>query len=551
MSAAMSVTSCFPAYASNTVNSVTGSLKVHFSLDAKGDSATTNKKTGYLLWADGHSEIIELPYNDISFIESERFNFNGVDAERTIDPFVVDINGEEKTTYTFFSPMLQIDVGVHDAITDGSELWMTKAAIDGEDRIGPLRYIYSGGCITGANMCSSPLSQVVFANNGDYNYNFDEMGQQDYYLVMRPKSNYKVGFYINEAFGIVDNGNGTYSRIQKRPAIIRDLNYRDFYADSSNNFTITPPTVEVEGYEFVKWAIKNQFDQIYDEDTELWDTLNEGEFDASDFPYESNSVTEETKNMYPDLYPGDKLNLPETTGYVESGVAYVPVFRSTSNTTNPNNPSNPDEPSDPGTPAVSNDVGDPYSGIHDNDGSNVAEGSVSSGNARYVFDAEKSSSLVLAKKVDISARLKALEKSSGYDASAKHRYTVDNKNVAKISKKGVLTPKNRGEVKIYLEQKVKGGSWTKIGEPICMYIQKPEMKKEVSASVGEEISAYSFLGKTTYSPTAWKSSKTSVATVDEKGNIKVLAKGTVKIIAVYGEGKNSSKNKYVTKIKVK
>ncbi len=83
-----------------------------------------------------------------------------------------------------------------------------------------------------------------------------------------------------------------------------------------------------------------------------------------------------------------------------------------------------------------------------------------------------------------------------------------------------------------------------------MYIQMPKMKKDETVKEGTILDAYTLLSRTTYSPTKWESTNKSVATVDEKGVITVLKKGNTKIIAVYGEGKDSSKKKYATKLKV-
>ena len=154
------------------------------------------------------------------------------------------------------------------------------------------------------------------------------------------------------------------------------------------------------------------------------------------------------------------------------------------------------------------------------------------------------------KRIDISAKLKNLNSDSKYISSARHRYVVDDKLVAVVTRKGILKPKKNGEVNISLEQKVKGGSWEKVGSPVHLYVQLPEMKEKVSAVVGENISAYSFLSHTTYSPTQWISTNKKVATVDENGNVTIHKTGSAKIVAVYGEGKNSSRKKYATIIKV-
>ena len=86
-----------------------------------------------------------------------------------------------------------------------------------------------------------------------------------------------------------------------------------------------------------------------------------------------------------------------------------------------------------------------------------------------------------------------------------------------------------------------------------LYIQKPQMEKKVqeSATAGAKLDAFKYLSKTTYRPTKWISSKPSVATIDDNGVITILKKGNTKIIAVYGEGTNSSNKKYATKLSLK
>ncbi len=191
-------------------------------------------------------------------------------------------------------------------------------------------------------------------------------------------------------------------------------------------------------------------------------------------------------------------------------------------------------------------LSDPTSPLHRTDGKDIE--SVSADNAKYEFDLKKNPVVVAFTKADISS---AFESSEGYDGSAKHRYISSDKKKAKVNKKGILTPKDRGEVDINCEQKVKGGSWTKIGEPLHLYLQRPEMMKKYEVSVSEKgLSAYSFLSKTSYSPTNWISTNTKTAEVDKDGNITIHKAGRTVIIAEYGEGKNGSKKKFKTKLKV-
>ena len=164
--------------------------------------------------------------------------------------------------------------------------------------------------------------------------------------------------------------------------------------------------------------------------------------------------------------------------------------------------------------------------------------------AKYSYD-EKTDTLIASVKTDVSGRFKDVKNSKEYVKKAKHRYGVSDKKIATINSKGIVNPRNSGEVDVYLEQKVKGGEWTRIAS-VHLYVQKPSMKTEVTheAVTGTTIDAYQYLSHTTYSPTKWKVSGSSVATIDEDGVITVKKSGKVKITAVYGKGKN--KKTYTT-----
>ncbi|MCR5775806.1 MAG: Ig-like domain-containing protein [Lachnospiraceae bacterium] len=98
---------------------------------------------------------------------------------------------------------------------------------------------------------------------------------------------------------------------------------------------------------------------------------------------------------------------------------------------------------------------------------------------------------------------------------------------------------------------IKGGSWQSIGDKLHLYIQIPEMQKKAEAKMDDKnLSAFTFLSKTSYSPTKWTSSNENVAKVDENGNITIIKKGKTNIIAEYGEGKSGSKKKFKTKLKI-
>ena len=77
-------------------------------------------------------------------------------------------------------------------------------------------------------------------------------------------------------------------------------------------------------------------------------------------------------------------------------------------------------------------------------------------------------------------------------------------------------------------------------------------KDDQTLSSGATLNAFDYLSQTTYRPNRWISTKPGVASVDENtGVITVNGKGTAKIIAEYGEGKNGSGKKYATKLKIK
>ncbi len=178
----------------------------------------------------------------------------------------------------------------------------------------------------------------------------------------------------------------------------------------------------------------------------------------------------------------------------------IPAKGSSSGDPGNTDPSTPGDSGNPGAGSDKDDITDPYSPVHDNDGSSVAAGSVSSGNVQWSFDPEKSNTVVVVKQVDIGKKLEAyFTKAEDYDTSAKHRYTVDDKKTAKIDKNGVLKPKKRGVLNIRMEQKIKGSGWTNVGDPIRIYIQLPEMLKKDSQSLsaGASLDAFKYLGGTT------------------------------------------------------
>ncbi len=149
--------------------------------------------------------------------------------------------------------------------------------------------------------------------------------------------------------------------------------------------------------------------------------------------------------------------------------------------------------------------------------------------------------MVAKQKLDISSEFAEFENIKGYEA--------DNKKIAKVNKKGIVKFKKTGTVTISAFQK-NGKVKTYVNKKVVLNVEVPKAKKKVQLSAGSEANAINYFdGITKAKPTKWTSSKTSVATIDEKtGEIKAIGGGKTKITAFFGEGKNAAK--YTVKINV-
>lgn len=100
----------------------------------------------------------------------------------------------------------------------------------------------------------------------------------------------------------------------------------------------------------------------------------------------------------------------------------------------------------------------------------------------------------------------------------------------RINKKGELTGRKAGAYEVTLAGDGKTAT-------VYIYVEKPVMKKLVVSSAGNATISQMLTGITYLKPTKYESKKTSVATIDENGNIKVLSKGTSKITVYFGNKK--------------
>ena len=119
----------------------------------------------------------------------------------------------------------------------------------------------------------------------------------------------------------------------------------------------------------------------------------------------------------------------------------------------------------------------------------------------------------------------------------KVKWSSSKKSVATVSSKGKVTAKKKGTATI----SAKIGSKT---YKCKITVEKPSISKTKANLVIGKTTTLSV--KNTKQKVSWKSSNTKVATVDSKGKVKGIKKGTATITATVG----SLKKKYTCKVKV-
>lgn len=164
--------------------------------------------------------------------------------------------------------------------------------------------------------------------------------------------------------------------------------------------------------------------------------------------------------------------------------------------------------------------------------------------SEFASDQEIHRIFVLKQKQDITAFFTA--------ATPYKKYTVTPKGAATVTSKGILTAKKPAET-LTVTGLVKDGKQWKEAESVTFKIEKPAITaKTITATrAGITIDAATNISGTTLQPSSWLSSKPAVAEIDAKtGLITTKTKGTAKITAVYGEGKNAAKYTFNVKVSI-
>ena len=140
---------------------------------------------------------------------------------------------------------------------------------------------------------------------------------------------------------------------------------------------------------------------------------------------------------------------------------------------------------------------------------------------------------------------------AAYFGKSYAKYMVDNKSYASVNGKGILTAKKPGKIKVTACNK-EGKQWIP-AETVELTIEKPILKEKTIAQTKPAVTfsgSENLLG-VTVAPTAWTSSKPTVALVDAKtGKITTVGRGSTKITAIYGDGKQAAKYTFTVKVSI-
>ena len=160
-----------------------------------------------------------------------------------------------------------------------------------------------------------------------------------------------------------------------------------------------------------------------------------------------------------------------------------------------------------------------------------------SGKKGTVLGASRNIVIVAGEKISIANRF----------SGKMSKYVSSDKKIATVTNKGIITGKKAGTVTVTAYSR-KDKKYVSVGS-CTVTVEKPVLKKKAVASIGNELDGYGWIKGLTVTADSWTSSNKKVATVDSlTGRITVTGKGTAKITAQYGKGKNAAK--YVTTLQV-
>ena len=174
----------------------------------------------------------------------------------------------------------------------------------------------------------------------------------------------------------------------------------------------------------------------------------------------------------------------------------------------------------------------------------VTEDESGSGSTDPKPDPAAANTLVVKQKLDITGRFST--------TTPYKKYSVAPKGAATVSSKGILTVKKPVSA-VTITGLVKDGKTWKEAESVTIKIESPAIVQKTITMTKPEATfdGNDNITQTTVRPTSWISSKPAVAEVNaQTGLITTRSKGTTKITAVYGEGKNAAQYTFSVKVNI-
>lgn len=126
------------------------------------------------------------------------------------------------------------------------------------------------------------------------------------------------------------------------------------------------------------------------------------------------------------------------------------------------------------------------------------------------------------------------------------KYQSNNKKVISVKKNGDVKAKKAGNAIVTAYRKTEYGKYVPVGT-VYFVVEEPKLIKMQYTTDTASYDANTYLSGTKEQPTVWKSTNTSVATVDANGTVTILKKGSTTIFAYFGDGTARAKAKLTVK----